>query len=300
MTRSEKLVHGSLADVIHRAAHTLSNAGIEDAPLETELLLRHVLGINRAQLYIRLEESLAAEEAEAFQRLVERRLRHEPSAYITGQREFYGLEFYVNTHVFIPRPESELLVERALKQARCLLASRESFTSLAPILIADVGTGSGAIAISLALNLPQTKVYAIDVSAAALEVAALNCRRHEVTEQVVLLQGDMLTTLPEPVDLIVANLPYIKESELSELNSEVVDFEPFLALYGGRDGLDKIQSLLSQSKDKLRPKAHILLEIGMGQEEEAISLVTQCLPMAEIELFHDLNGINRVIEIHEL
>ena len=151
-----------------------------------------------------------------------------PAAYITGHREFYGLDFAVNSSVLVPRPETELLVEKALELAR-----ERSLST-----IADIGTGCGAIAVSLAVNLPQTRIYATDISAPALEVALSNCRKHGVTDRVTLLEGDMLAPLPEPVDLIVANLPYVREPEMTGVNT--LGFEPPLALNGGPDGLDKI------------------------------------------------------------
>lgn len=270
-----------LAQALSRSRATLAQNDIEDAPLEAELLLRHVLKISRTQLYLDLEAELSPRDEKAFRALVERRSGGEPAAYITGHREFYGLEFQVNSHTLIPRPESELLVGTALKLAK----ERHLHT------IADIGTGCGAIAISIALELPQAKVYATDISAAALEVASVNCQRHSVADRVILLQGDMLEPLPETVDIIVANLPYVRKSELAP------SFEPLIALDGGADGTEIIVRLCRQAQSKLADGGSILLEIGQGQNETITSLLASLFPDDTIKVLADLGGIKRVISL---
>lgn len=268
-----------------QARGTLADNNIDDASLEGEILLRHVLGINRSQLFSDLDGNVSPAQAESLRKLLERRLSGEPSAYITGHREFYGLDFKVNRHVLIPRPESEPLVEKALSLCR----------SHAISIIADIGTGCGAIAISLAKNLPAATIYATDISSQALEVAGENCRRHGVTDRIVLLQGDMLGALPEPVDLIVANLPYVREAELTGIGP--LSFEPELALNGGKDGLDRISLLCRQAGDKLRNKGSMLLEIGQGQSQAVKAIMHELFPSALIEVDRDLAGIERVISL---
>jgi len=272
----------TLKQALSRAREILIANNIEDVPLECELLLRQALKINRVQLYLELDSELSPKQEETFWNLIKRRLAHEPTAYIIGHREFYGLDFYVNPHVLIPRPESELLVEKALSLAQSHNVST----------VADIGTGCGAIAISLALNLPQTKIYATDTSAPALEVALINCQKHGVVNRIHLLQGDILDPLPEPVDLIVANLPYVKESEI-----DAGGFEPALALSGGVDGLEKIRQLCHQVNNKLHPTGCLLLEIGQGQEGAVIALLCGLFPSAEIEVESDLSGIDRVVSL---
>ena len=272
----------TLKEALAHAREILANNNVEDAPLESELLLRHTLKVSRVQLYINLDRELSPKQEDTFRHLIERRLNGEPIAYITGHREFYGLDFYVDPCVLIPRPESELLVEKALN-----LAQNHSLST-----IAEIGTGCGAIAISLALNLPQAKIYATDISASALDIAQINCQKHGVTSRVHLLRGNMLDPLPEPVDLIVANLPYVKESELPP-----TDFEPVLALNGGSDGLDKIRQLCSQVSHKLRPKGCMLLEIGQGQRKAITTFLSSLFPDAEIEVMPDLNSIGRVVSL---
>jgi release factor glutamine methyltransferase len=280
-----------LREALQSVTQTLCRAGIADASVEAELLLGHVLGMSRTQLYTEPERSLTSVEAEHLCHLVRRRLDHEPAAYILGHCEFYGIDFYIDYHTFIPRPETELLVEKAMELAHRISHRGEQIT------IADIGTGCGAIAVSLALALPQAKIYATDVSASALQVAEMNCQRHGVNSQVELLQGNLLELLPQPVDMIVANLPYIKDCEFKDLSPEIRKFEPTMALAGGEDGLDKIRQMLEQMPEKLSYGACFLLEIGQGQGGMVTSLIKSYFPQASIELISDLGGIERVVKV---
>ncbi len=275
----------TLKQTFSHAREILTANNIEDSTLESELLLRHTLKISRVQLYLDLDYELNSKEEVTFWHLIERRLSGEPAAYIIGHREFYGFDFYVDPSVLIPRPESELLVEKALK-----LAQNRTMPA-----IAEVGTGCGAIAISLALNLPQTKIYATDISASALKVALFNCQKHGVVNRICLLQGDMLNPIPEPVDLIVTNLPYVKESELPPVYS--ANFEPLLALNGGSDGLEKIRRLCRQANNKLYPDGYLLLEMGQGQRRAVTTFLRSLFPSAKIEVTPDLGGIDRVVSL---
>jgi release factor glutamine methyltransferase len=280
-----------LREALQSVTQTLRRAGIADASVEAELLLGHILGISKTQLYIEPERSLTSVETEHLRRLVRRRLDHEPAAYILGHCEFYGIDFCIDCHTFIPRPETELLVEKAVELAQCISHQGKRIT------IADVGTGCGAIAISLALALPQAKIYATDISASALQVAEMNCRRHAVSSQVELLQGNLLEPLSQPVDMIVANLPYIKSCEFKDLSPEVRNFEPTTALAGGEDGLGKIQQILEQMPGKLNYGGCFLLEIGQGQGRMVTSLIKSYFPQASMELISDLGGIERVVKV---
>ena len=275
----------TLKQVLNCACDILVANNIDEAYLECELLLRHALSLSRVQLYLDLDRELSAKEEADFWQLIKRRLSGEPTAYIIGHREFYGLDFYVEPSVFIPRPESELLVEQALK-----LAQNRPVSS-----IADIGTGCGAIAISLVLNLPQVKIYATDISASALKVAMVNYQKHRVADRIRLLQGDMLNPLPEPVDLIIANLPYVTEVELPQVSS--AGFEPLEALGGGSDGLEKIHQLCHQLGDRLCPNGSLLLEIGQGQAGAVTTLLSHLFPSATIEVVPDLSGIDRVVSL---
>lgn len=279
----------TIKEALRQASKTLASGSIEDASLEAELLLMHLLGIDRAKLYARLEDELSPGDTQAFAQLLERRLSHEPIAYILGHREFFGHDFYVAPGVLIPRPESELLVEKALDLVK-------KFPDQNPI-ITEIGTGSGAIAISLAILLPKAKIYASDISPRALNIARVNCEKHGVQDRVHLLEGDLLDPLPEAVDIILANLPYIGDEELSELSAEIRMFEPMEALAGGRQGMDKVRQLLSEAKGKLRAGGSVLLEIGAGQGPAVASLAKDLFPGAMVELARDLAGRERVLSV---
>lgn len=270
-----------LSEALSQAQETLAHSNkTQDAHLEAEVLLRHTLGIDRVRLFLELECSLTGKEALEFNKLTTRRLRGEPVAYITGHKEFYGLDFKVNPAVLIPRPETELLVEKTLELARTN-----------PItVIADIGTGCGNIAVSLALNLPQAKIYATDISEDAIKVARHNAEKHGALDRIRFLKGDSLEPLPEPCDIIVANLPYVRESELPELR-----FEPEIALNGGEDGFTLFKKLVTQMRNKLKSGGHLLLEIGLGQSQEVRDFILDLHPSAQAETLKDLAGIERVI-----
>ncbi len=276
----------TLKEALNRSRESLAAQNIEDSNLEGELLLRHTLGISRVELYLNLNRKLTPKQEETFLVLIKRRLNSEPTAYITGSREFYGLSFHVDRRVLIPRPETELLVEEALGLA-------QNYPQPA---VADIGTGCGAIAISLALNLPQAKIYATDISGSALEVARLNCQKHGVSHRIELLQGNLLEPLPEPVQLMVANLPYVAQPELARISQ--LNSEPPAALDGGPDGLDRIRTLINQLGDKLSPNGSLLLEVGLGQAKMVTTLLKHRFPDAKIETISDLSSIERVVKLY--
>jgi len=285
-----------LREALQSATQTLSEAGIADASVEAELLLGHVLAMSKTGFYTEPERSLTSAETERLRHLVRRRLDREPAAYILGHCEFYGIEFYIDSRALIPRPETELLVGKAVELAQRISREGEQST------IADIGTGCGAIAVSLALALPQAKIYATDISPSALKLAEVNCCRHGVNGRVELLQGNLLEPLPRTVDVIVANLPYVKDCEFVDLSPEITEYEPTVALAGGRDGLDKIQEMLEQMQVKGGTHrgggtAYLLLEIGQGQGEMVTSLVNDYFSQASIELISDMGGIERVVNV---
>ncbi len=285
-----------LSEALQSVTQTLRRAEIADPSVEAEVLLGHVLGISKTRLYTEPGRSLTSAETECLRYLVQRRLDREPAAYILGHCEFYGIDLYVDSHTLIPRPETELLVEEAAEVAQRISRQGERIT------IADIGTGCGAIAISLALALPQARIYATDISPSALQVAEVNCRRHGVNARVALLQGNLLEPLPQNLDMIVANLPYVKDREFVDLSPEIREHEPTIALAGGRDGLDKILGMLQQMRAKwsahlAEGPAYLLMEIGQGQGEMVTSLVNDYFPQASIELASDLGGIERVAKV---
>ena len=281
----------SLKEALRKAETIIASQSIPDARIEAELLLRHSLGMEKVELYTRLDQPLSFSESERFWGLVRQRLRHEPTAYITNQCQFYGIDFYVDSRALIPRPESELLVEITLEFVRQRFPVGEAFW------LVDVGTGSGALAIAIALHLPQANIYAVDVSAQALEVARINCEKHGVTKRVHLLLGDMLEPLPGAVNVILANLPYVTDLEMPQLMPEIRDFEPVVALAGGADGLEKVRRLLPQAKERLLPGGLLLMEIGQGQGTVAAALARSYFPAGQVGSIPDLGGIDRVVRV---
>ena len=278
----------------------------EDARLEAEALLRSVLGLTRAQLYARLNDEVPPPARDRFRALVDRRQAHEPISYLRGHKEFYGLAFRTDPRALIPRPETELLVELALAAARRRLSPdslkgglRPPLLTEAELTIADVGTGCGCIAVALATHLPQARVYAIDVSPAALDLARENAAAHSLTDRITFLHGDLLAPLPVPVDLVVANLPYVTAAELAELPPDIAAFEPGEALDGGPDGLDHIRRLLAAAPDHLRPGGAVLLEIGWQQGQAVAALAREHFPVARVTLHQDYGGRNRVVSVED-
>ncbi|MFQ5934239.1 MAG: peptide chain release factor N(5)-glutamine methyltransferase [Dehalococcoidia bacterium] len=273
-------------------AKLLREADVEDARFEAEVLLRHVLSTSRAQLYTEGNEPLPQEKQGRYTALLFRRERGEPTAYLTGQKEFYGLDLLVDPRVLVPRPETELLVDLALKHLEDRDAPRLSCR------VADIGTGSGALAIALAINLPDAEVHATDISPKALEVAAANCCSHGVEDRVRLLHSDLLDPLPAPVDVLVCNPPYVPTAEMPALPGEIREHEPAVALDGGPDGLDVVRRLLPQARGNLKPGGASFVEIGYGQAAHVSQLARNLFAGAEIELVKDLSGIERVLAIY--
>ena len=281
----------TISQALGKAIETLESHHISESRLEAEVLLMHALNLSRAQLYSQLKLELSAKEANSFADAINRRIRGEPTAYIVGHKEFFGHDFQVDRRVLIPRPETELLIEKALEFAKGHSACLKDV----PLIIADIGTGCGAIAISLALELPQVEIYATDISHKALEVARVNCDKYSVNGQICLLWGDMLDPMTEPVHIIVANLPYVKDAEIEQLSPEIRQFEPRIALAGGADGLDKLRQLLAGAKGKLRPGGAILVEIDPRQSEDVVELAKSCFLTAEVDIAKDLGSFDRVV-----
>ncbi|MGI6413565.1 MAG: peptide chain release factor N(5)-glutamine methyltransferase [Syntrophomonadaceae bacterium] len=258
--------------------------GIQEPRLEAEVLLARVLQKDRVYLYINYDSPVNPDELAIMHDFVARRAWGEPIAYITGSKEFMSLNFKVDPSVLIPRPDTEILVETAIN----LLQARDNPR------ICDVGTGSGAIAISLAYYLRDAMVYATEISEKALAIARENAAAHKVT--VYFYQGSLLLPVmgEEKFDLITANLPYITVDEYRELDIEISRFEPETALVAGGDGLDLYRQLLPQAMDRLNTGGHLLLEIGSSQAAKALEMASK---YREVELIRDLSGHNRVVKI---
>lgn len=260
-----------------------------DARLQAELLLAHTLGTTRSLVLARLSEKIDPETAARYAASVARRAQQEPLAYILGHQEFYGLDFIVDRRVLIPRHETEMVVLLALQRI-------QRVPHAIPVVV-DVGTGSGAIALVLAHNLPSAHIIATDISNDALAVAQMNAARLDLRDRVTFLQGDLLEPLSEPFDILVANLPYIPKERYKDLSYEVQRFEPRTALEGGDDGLALIRRLLPQLKMHAAHGGVAFLEISEEQGAAAVELAQQQFPSVMTVLHQDLEGMDRVLEI---
>ncbi|RMF79304.1 MAG: peptide chain release factor N(5)-glutamine methyltransferase [Nitrospirae bacterium] len=272
----------TLHTALSEAIRTLAHAGVETPRLDAEVLLAHTLRRDRAWLFAHRDAPLSPADAGAFRQLVSRRARREPVAYLTGEREFFGLPFHVTPDVLIPRPETEGLVERALAEARgaCRLL--------------DVGTGSGCIAVAVAVHAPAARLIAADIAAPALAVARRNIRRHGVEGRVQLVQADLLTGIAGPVDILLANPPYIARADAPALPPELA-YEPPHALFGGEDGLQAIEAILRRAPAVIRRGGLLLLEIGAGQREAVLALGRRFAPGVSFTVEADLSGRDRVL-----
>lgn len=286
-----KLAQGvQVGQALNFAANRFNEEAIESASLDAQVLLAHLLGKDRTWLFAHHEYVLTPEEAESYTALIRRRMAHEPIAYLIGRKEFYGLEFIIDRRVLIPRPETELLVDLVLDEISALHRK--------PVFVADVGTGSGAIALSLAANQKDVRVFAIDLSEDALDIADTNVQRLDVRKQVTLLCGDLLTPLTHPVDIIVANLPYIPSATYSMLEPDIREYEPRLALESGPKGLDAISRLLQQAHLHLAASGQIFLEIAHDQGEMVEQLAAYQFPHARsIRIHKDYHDHDRIVRI---
>lgn len=257
--------------------------------LDARLLLEHVLQVNHSFLAAHGDDGLSPEEENSYRSLISRAERREPIPYIMGTAEFYGYSFIVNPSVLIPRPETEALVELATAWARMHKTCR----------IVDTGTGSGCIAISLALNLPKSEIWATDLSLDALSTARKNAQ-NLAPSRINFIQGDLLSPIEPGVDLIVANLPYVADDEWTVVDDAVKWYEPKIALAGGPDGLDLIRKLLQQATVRLSPGGAIFLEIGWKQGPIAEEIAQGYFPSAIITLKSDFAGHDRYLIIRDV
>lgn len=277
----------TVLDFLRIASDYFAEQGIETARLDAEVLLGHVLRKDRVFLYVHFDQPLEPFEVDQYRDLVGRRARREPLAYLTGEKEFYSQTFHVTPAVLIPRPETELLVEAVLAWAM----------EHPGLTIADVGTGSGAIAVTLARELPDAKLLAIDTSAEALAVAEENAKKLGVADRVRLLRGEWLAPVRgQSLDAVVSNPPYIASADIEQLEPEVRRFEPRLALDGGRDGLDAYRVLLKQAATVVRPDGAMFLEIGHDQAEAVVDLSRLSGWQTE-EIISDHAGIQRIVSL---
>jgi release factor glutamine methyltransferase len=306
-----------IAAAIAAARARLARAGVESARLDVELLIAAAAGVSRATL-IAGGAQIDAAAAERFEQMLARREAREPLAYIVGYREFFSLEFVVREGVLIPRPETETVVEAALDflrerecpgdlsgERKCLqdpsvVGAVRQRPSYSTARVLDIGTGSGAIAIAITANAPAARIVALDVSKVSLEVAADNARRHRYADRIAFLQGDCFAALEDqappfnPFDLIVSNPPYVAEPQFAALAPEVRDFEPRVALDGGRDGMDFYRRIAAGVPRWLAPGGEVILEVGAGQAD-AVEAMMRAAGCAVSARRRDLAGIDRVV-----
>lgn len=277
----------TILKVLQWTMEYFSGKGITQPRSEAEVLLAHVLGLERIQLYLNYDKPLSAEELAVFRGLIRRRAAFEPTQYITGRQEFWSLDFEVTPAVLIPRPETEIIVEKALE-----------IIGDGPSLVLDLGTGSGAIAVALAHERPEIRVVAADKSLSALAVAKRNATRHQVADRVLFVAADLFQPFaPGPVfNLIVSNPPYISDAEFLDLAPEIANYEPESALRGGGTrGLGMIRKILQQFHNFSSPDGAILVEIGLGQAE----LLDRELSAGrrKFDFIEDYSGIKRVLYV---
>lgn len=272
-------------EVVRRSAIArLTEAGIDTAVLDADLLVAHVIGARKEDVYAHPEAPLTEWAVQEVAALVERRVRGEPVAYLRGMKEFYGLSLVVDSRVLIPRPETEVLVQEAVRWG----ASRE-----APLLC-DLGTGSGAVAVAIAVELPRARLIAIDASEEAIALARENAMRHDVLERIDFRAGDLLGPLENPVDAVVANLPYLRSAEVEGARGNSLAFEPRVSLDGGVDGLGVIRRAIEALPPHLAPGGAALFECAPDQAGEVARLLGLALG-ARVTVSRDLAGFERVV-----
>lgn len=289
----------SLQKALTDATATLRDADVDSPGLDAEVLLGKVLGISRSQLYARLQEPIESRNLRRFNKLVSKRAHRIPLQYLTGHAEFMSLDFLMKKGIFIPRPETELIVEAMLKRVGVSDAS----SAHGKLKILDVCTGCGNIAVSIAVSLKDTRdvmVYASDVSSKALRLARLNAERHGVGTRVSFHKGSVYRAfrglgLEGEIDFIVSNPPYVPQEEWKGLQPEVRDYEDPRALVAGSDGLDCYREIVAGAHKWLRPEGWLIMELGEGQADKVKELIDEDGRFGDTETVKDLQGIRRII-----
>ena len=284
----EHASRNAVIQILKNATETLAVADCDTPRLDAEVLLAHTLGQDRSWLFAHPEDTLSPSQLSTYQALISRRAEREPVAYLTDQKEFFGLDFFVTPDVLIPRPETERLVELALQWTQA-----QSWRGV----IADVGTGCGTISVALAMHLPRAQIIATDASPAALAVARRNAVRHNVADRICCVQSNLLAAVAGPLQLIVANPPYLNQSELATAPPEVAYWEPRVALDGGPDGLATIRHLLAMASGRLHPDGALLVEIGASHGADALKLAHRYFPEAAVEIVKDYAKRDRLLAV---
>jgi release factor glutamine methyltransferase len=279
----------TVGEVLNRTAKFLEDKGFENSRLNAEVMLGHVLEVSRIGLYLDYDRPLSDAQLGGYRTLVKQRLSGRPLQYVTGSTEFYSLNFEVTPAVLIPRPETEILVEAVVKRLAPLQEALE---------VADIGTGCGIIAVTLAAHLPQARIWATDRSAEALAVAKANAARHGVSDRIRFAQGDLLAPLSgreHSLAAVASNPPYIPTPQLRQLPVEIRDHEPIVALDGGPDGLDVIRRLISRAAGFLSPGGLFALEVGAGQAGPVAGILERQKQLRPEGIVRDYAGHDRVV-----
>ena len=290
--------------IIQWTTEYLKGKGIDNPRLDSEVLLAHLLRLDRVGLYLNFDRPLSRDELSSFREIVKRRGSREPLQYITGHQEFWSLDFKVTPDVLIPRPDTEILVEEALKAVRRETLDVRRQNQL-PFTILDLCTGSGCIAISLAHELKDAVVYAVDTSEAALSIARENAEKNVVQDRVIFLQGDLYEALTSYVsrltsyDIIVSNPPYIKNIDIPNIQPEVRDYEPRMAVDGGTEGLGFYKRIVADAPNHLSPHGWLMVEVGEGQADAVSKMMADTGAFESISTVKDLAGIERVVKAHK-
>ncbi|MEW6189258.1 MAG: peptide chain release factor N(5)-glutamine methyltransferase [Actinomycetota bacterium] len=277
-------------DALKLVASRLKKHGVEGARLEAELLLQHILNLSRADLYLYSDRFLTTWEKAFLREAIQHRIQGMPIQYIIGWQAFRHLNLRVRPGVFIPRPETELLVEQVIDVAKSMVK---------PLTIVDVGTGSGAIALTIAHEVPQARVHALDISERALKLAEENARLHNLEDKIIFVRSELFENLDpnllEEVDIIVSNPPYIREKEIEKLPKEIRDFEPRPALSGGIDGLKIHKRIIADSPRYLREGGFLALEVGFDQAQKVSEILHGSGNFEDIRVLRDYSGMDRVV-----
>jgi len=286
----------SIDEALRGASFYLENAGIENPRVEAEVLLSNLLDTDRLQLFLKRSQNLSSRHESLFEELIRRKAAGEPTAYITGTKEFYGIRFNVNKNVLIPRPETELLVDRAL-----FWLSKLKSEGYDNIRVLDLGTGSGIIAITIALKQAGIFIDAVDISAAALKTARHNAMQNHVEDRIswhcgCYFEAFSECTSPPLFNMVISNPPYLTKHEMKDLPAHVINYEPFEALYGGEEGLDGYRKILNSIELYMGKPFLLLLEAGAGQQEKLKKLCRDSGLFKSITWHYDLAGHARVIE----
>ncbi len=285
-----------LRDVLYQTNHDLGNF------LEAEVLLKSCLGLERRDIYLNPDRPLTRYELNLLEEAIEKRKKRLPLAYITGAKEFYSLEFRVTPDTFIPRPETEFIVDAVLNivYGKRSKAGQVRRTAQRLINVVDLGTGCGNIAITLARYIPFSRIYATEISKKALEVAKENAQRHRVIDRITFLEGDLFSPLEDrrlegKIDFLVSNPPYLIRSQINSLMPEVANYEPGIALDGGGDGLSFYRRIIEGAVEYLKSRGYLILEMGIGQAPKVKEMIEKTKEFLSIEIIKDYSGIERVI-----